>query len=568
VTTPLGLARHLRLSFPEFIDVSVVREGPGQLHAYCAVTPGVDQVPEERLQKWRRANLGLGVKLAIDQVTTIPAGLDDEEALLRRSKLPRVVVETGNVSTGGLRATLINLFPEEVVELRDGIVGKVRLVVRHDVPAERDEELRNAVRVLMPCDPMSIEIERQSTTTSPGTKESRATYERLAEDRDRLHELVAGALVAPEELPLPSLPDGSSTYASVHDGIETLLQRLALFDRVYVYMPFSIEDFPKWAGASLEEFLDVLPTGRVVPVFGQRSERYEPGLMSRILEAGGPRVVLQGEHTLRMARGLRNEHQLFGCMDSPEASEARRVLEASSEAGAKQFLGYLDALVAVASHFPSVAVRGESLATSVFPIASWINELFVAAGLPSRDLEMAGAIEHRAITESLGGVPMSKVGHYFDSGLRWAYGAEPGDNSVLRVPEPDIIGRICFPDMHGLTPKKFVEAFSGPKVAAMRELMTSRRVQTSDGSVDLVNAFNEEMKPYARRTEAGYYTVATLLTVVGAFTMGVPLAIAGLTLDLARRVVGRKAPSAFATFTSKMTATTREGALFARVKSG
>lgn len=567
MSTPLGLARQLRLSFPEFIDVSIVREGPGRLHAYCAVTPGLVHVPADRLRRWVDENRVMGVALQIEQVATIPAGLEDDEVLLRRTKVSRVIAETANVSSAGLRATLRGLFPDDVVELRDANTGRIDVIVRADLPVDREEELRTSVRVLMACDPLSIEIERQAAVASTGTKESSGTLARLAEDRERLHEAVADALAA-NELPLPSLPDGSSTYGSVHDGIETLLQRLALFDRVYVYMPFSIDDFPQWVGSTFNEFIDVLPTGRVVPVFGQRSERYEPGLISQILDAGAPRVVLQGEHALRMARNVYAEHPLIGHLASPEVLEARSILATSSEAGTQQFLGYLDALVEVARGFPSLAVRGESLATAVWPIASWLDGLHVAAGLPSRGLEMAGAIEHRAITESLGGVPMSKVGHYFDSGLRWVYGADPGDTALLRVPEPDIIGRICFPDMTGLTPKKFVDEFSGPRVIAMRELMASRRVQTADGSVDLVNAFNEELKLHARRTEVGYYALATLLTAVGAFTMGLPLAVAGLSLDLARRVVSRKAPNTFATLTSVMTATTREAALFARVKNG
>ncbi|MEZ4362193.1 MAG: hypothetical protein R3B48_18540, partial [Kofleriaceae bacterium] len=182
----------------------------------------------------------IGVALEIEQVATIPRGLEDDEALLRRTRVPRVVAETANVSVAGLGATLRSLFPGDVVELSDGNVGRVSVVVRADLPADREEELRNSVRVLMASDPLSIEIERQAATASTGTKESSTTLARLAEDRDRLHESVADALGA-GELPLPSLPAGSSTYASVHDGIETLLQRLALFDRVHVYMPFSIE---------------------------------------------------------------------------------------------------------------------------------------------------------------------------------------------------------------------------------------------------------------------------------------------------------------------------------------
>jgi hypothetical protein len=37
------------------------------------------------------------------------------------------------------------------------------------------------------------------------------------------------------------------------------------------------------------------------------------------------------------------------------------------------------------------------------------------------------------------------------------------------------------------------------------------------------------------------------MTVVGAFAIGVPIALATLTLELAHQVGGRKAPAAFAT---------------------
>ena len=158
---------------------------------------------------------------------------------------------------------------------------------------------------------------------------------------------------------------------------------------------------------------------------------------------------------------------------------------------------------------------------------------------------------------------MTQAGHYFDSCLRFAYGAEAGGNEVLRVPEPDMIGRICFPDMKGLTVREFAESFVGPRIDAMRELMASRRVQTADGSVDLVRQFNAELETYSRRATRQYFAVTSILTAVGAFAAGVPIALAYFSLELARRVTARKAPAAFATFASMMTATTREAALLA-----
>jgi hypothetical protein len=101
----------------------------------------------------------------------------------------------------------------------------------------------------------------------------------------------------------------------------------------------------------------------------------------------------------------------------------------------------------------------------------------------------------------------------------------------------------------------------------MRALLSSTRVQTASSEEDLVRKFNEELRQYSRRADAGYVAVCTLLTVVGAFTLGIPSALGALSLELARRILGRKAPGALATIASKMTGTTREAALLARVKA-
>ena len=52
-----------------------------------------------------------------------------------------------------------------------------------------------------------------------------------------------------------------------------------------------------------------------------------------------------------------------------------------------------------------------------------------------------------------------------------------------------------------------------------------------------------------------------------AFAYGVPTALGALSLQLARRVLDRKAPGALATVAAKMTGTTREAVLLARIKT-
>ena len=371
-----------------------------------------------------------------------------------------------------------------------------------------------------------------------------------------------------DSLPLPELPRGSSTYASVHDGVCTLRERLALFERVYVYVPFSIEMFREWAGCSFDEFLDVLPTGRVIPVFGQCLERYEPGLMSRTLEVA-PRAILYGEHVLRAIRTFRVEHPALALVGSESGSQLRVALLDITDPHVARYRAYLDALADIASRLPQIAITGQSFGIMLDPLARWLDETLAQFGLPSRDLEIMTALEHRAVTESLGGVPLSQAGHYLDGHLRFVYGAYPGESEPLRIPDPQMIGRICFPDITGTSLKEFAEQFQGTVVEAMRELMQSKRVQTADGSVDLVKQFNDELRVYARRVDGHYTTTATLLTVVGVVgILGAPAAIASLGLEFARRVLARKAPGALATFTSKLTGTTREAALLARIKKG
>jgi hypothetical protein len=163
-------------------------------------------------------------------------------------------------------------------------------------------------------------------------------------------------------------------------------------------------------------------------------------------------------------------------------------------------------------------------------------------------------------------VPTTSVGHYLDDALRFVYAAEGAASDVVRIPDPAMIGRICFPDTTGLTPREFAETFNGPAVDAMRALMSGRRVQTADGSADLVRTFNRELETYRRRVDNEYTAIGTLLTAVGAFALGVPTALAVFSLDLARRVLGRKAPGPMAAFSAKLTGTTREAALLARIQ--
>jgi hypothetical protein len=503
--------------------------------------------------------------MEIELVQIIPSGLKDEEYLLRQTSLPRIVAECANTSWGGFVDTMRNQFPSEVSNVLNDS-GHITVQLEHRVSSAREIDILNSARLLMACDTFSLRGARHAPAVV-GTREpeSVATYEQLAHDRAVLHDGLSEVLVS-DTFSLPALPSGASTHASDFDGVGNLMQRLALFDHVYVPMPFNASEFEGSVGATFLDFLDVLPTGRVIPVFTQRHARYEAGLTTRVLEAGAPRVMLQGEHTLRVARGFYMDHHAgLSEVGSERGTETRAILAEGPQDETTLYKSYLDALADIIGYLPAIAIRGEALIAALSPLAEWLDKLRGLCGQPSRDLELAIAIEHRAMTESMQGVPMVQSGSLFDSGLGFLYGVLPTEG-VLRVPEPDMIGRISFPDTKGLTLREFVDSFSGAKVTAMRELMLSKRVQTADGSVDLVRAFNAELRRYASRTEVGQEAVTDILSAVGAFVMGVPLALAGFALNLASRIMARRAPGALATITARMTGTTREAALFALVR--
>jgi hypothetical protein len=570
--TPLRLARDLRLAFPQFLDVRIVREKPYQLRAYCVSSPG-SPAPENEVHKWIQENHTAGTMFVAEQVAALPPELIDEEALLQRIQLKRVVVEEAIVTLAGVKRNLLIQFPEDVLDVTE-VAGGLEVHISSKTTAEREKVILDATRLFMSCDVASLTTTRQAPPgTSPrlsGQPESAAARSLLAEDRafleDHLQETMAGV----EPPFLAPLPSGSSTYASPHDGIHGLYQRIALFDNVFASVPFKREDFPSSIGTTFEDFLAALPTGRIIPVLRHTTDRYEPGLISKILDGGAPRVLFHGEATLRAIGVFSKEHPLLPLFLSDESTtrELRVALSNVTEPKVEAIRDYIEAVADVATRLGTAAMAGPALDLGWYPIAKWLDAtLAVKFGLPSRDLELGTAIDHRIMTEAIRGRPMSQMGHYLDGYLMFVYGAYPGDSDLLRVPDPEMIGRIAFPDTRGLTLREFSESFGGPAVSAMRALLSSTRVQTASSEEDLVRKFNEELRQYSRRADAGYVAICALLTVVGTFTLGIPCALGALSLELARRILGRKAPGALATIASKMTRTTREAALLARVKA-
>ena len=229
MSTPLRLARDLRLAFPQFRDVRIVREEPYQLRAYCVISPG-SPAPELEVHKWIQANHSMGTMFVAEQVPGLPPGLVDEEELLHRTNLKRVVVEEAIVTLEGVKRNLLIQFPEDVLDVTE-VAGGLAVHISSQTTVEREKVILDATRLFMSCDVASLTTTRQAPPEkSPrlsGQPESAAARALLAEDRafleDHLQEAMAG-IEPPFAAPLPS---GSSTYASPHDGIQSLHQRIA-----------------------------------------------------------------------------------------------------------------------------------------------------------------------------------------------------------------------------------------------------------------------------------------------------------------------------------------------------
>jgi len=574
VSSPLGIVRALQAEFSEFREVRIVREGAGSLRAYCVID-SKSPVAVSRIDEWVAANHVLGTHLEIEQVTTLPMNLTDEEELLRRTDLKRIEVENADVTTSGLARALQTHFPTEVVGVSDGNSGRVVIYLAEIVSPVREQEILAAARLLMACDVQTLVASRQ--VAGPrilGTKPLSESVEAMAHleaDRAMLEDYLPDTLEGESLKSLQGLPAGTSTYASPFDGVKSLHQRLALFDRVYFHVPFKVEEFPAWAGVAFDEVLAALPTGRVVPVLRHTPDRYEAGLISRILEGGAPRVIFHGEAMLRAVSTFVAENPLvskFHTGDN-EARELRLALRGAQDEALKIPFSYVEAMASIASALPRLALAGPSIGMAWHPLAQWLDT-FVAQrfGIPSRDLELGTAVDHRVATLSFEGAPMSQSGHYLDGYLAFVYGLHAGKCELLSVPDPTIIGRISMPNMAGVSLCEFAETFHGPAVDAMHALMTSPRVAAASSSDELLVEFEKELRQYSRRASDAYTAVCTLFTVVGLWgPIGIPAALIPLSLELARRVLGRRAPGALANIAAKITGTTREAALLARVRA-
>jgi hypothetical protein len=157
---------------------------------------------------------------------------------------------------------------------------EVYVVDEFDETTPRVEQIKTAARLLIGSDVNSLGLTKRPRTSHDaiwGDAESTDARRRLADDAELFLGGLATAIEGKVGNTIRPLPSGSATYASPHDGVSSLIQRVALFDRVYVQVPFTGDDFEAWAGSSLKEFLDALPTGRIIPVFAHNAERYEPG---------------------------------------------------------------------------------------------------------------------------------------------------------------------------------------------------------------------------------------------------------------------------------------------------
>ena len=514
-----------------------------------------------------------GVAVQVEEVESLPNDLEDEERLLKRTNLKRIVVENSSPTRLGMQRTLVASFPGEVAEVIDG-VGRIRIVVCGAVEVARAAEIEAAARLVSACDFNGIEIVRQSTQ-QPATLtrgHSASTVKKLAHDRAQLEDYLTDSLEGRKVQFEDELPTGSSAFASPLDGVDSLLQRLALFERVYLAVPLRLEDFAPQTGASIEDVLAALPTGRIVPVLHQSPDRYERGVIDRVLDSGAPRVLLRGELFLRTTSAFVDEHPMLSYFlsDGEAMRPTRQILRsaADSEPRLQPALGYVEALADVSSRIGMTALNEHSVALGLQPLAEWLDSnLGAKLGLPSRDLELGAAIELRTMARAVEATAMSAKGHYLDGYLQLLAGTSPGNSELLSIPDPTIIGRVCFPDLTGLTLKKFAEEFRGPSVAAMRALVASPRVQGATGTKDLVAAFNTELRTYSRRADGELVATAILLGVAGLVgSLGVPAFLAGLSIELSRRLLGRKTPRLFAAITSRMTGATREAALLARIE--
>ena len=570
---PLALERLLYREFPEMREIRVSREGLGLCVNYVMRDGCV--LDASQLKQWGAEHTAQGLPLMeCRAVLALPAGSDDTSRL-RKTRLTRDVVEDAQITMDGV-LDLLNIHFY-------GLVGpgneQATIHISDYAPPGTSDAVAAELAIIAPSEfvlqlrpaPAASIVAR----ARPWDGLSSRARHLAEEDHQLLTDHLQGVL---EGNPVPQfapLPPGAATIATGVDGLGELVPRLALFDTVLVEVPPDGLPFEETHGVPFAEFLEALPTGRLVPFLRHPLRTYDRAILDAIADAG-VRTVLPGEARLKQVAAVVSAYPYIGMIErhEDEAREVHARLRSGVEGdpNAELLRRYMDAVANVATRLRPIARGGESLAIALDPLGEFLaNAVGTVVGKPYDQVYFCSAISTHAKCSAFGARPMCAEGSTMDPYLALVFGLQAGGHDtetgvdLVDLVDPVFLGDILL-NTSQASLREFATAFGGQAIEDLRRLLRSPRLWSEPAPRDVIEAFNAE----ARRFETSHAPslVATLLGVAASSATLSPLVGVLTTLGLAaaRPVLEKLGPTLTAKAEALMTRSTVEGVLLAKVR--
>lgn len=483
--TPLGLRRHLLLIFPEVRAATVSFERGHTLEVrYLPTKEGLPN--HELLWKWLEANRTAGVGATLKRVESI-ATEDMPEALLSGGTMPLDVAEDAAINMNGMIEHMQRRWPQQFVRFDPGL-GVMNLVVAQGTSDEVTALMAREITLLLHGVRVNISVDTMHRVR-PHVRS--AAELRLLEDWDEMHSLshkaACGDYVPPQRAP--------GVFAFLPLETTPLFCHLAVAERVYVEMPRTMAEVRARHGVEWVDLLDTMSTNRIVPVFRQTSDRYEPGMLESALDAG--MCVLPGTSRLNELAAFAAENPGFAL--ASKLDERWRMLHALVRAHPKTQVvrPIFDAIAASAAGARYVARQRDLISRAWAPYVFAVEKA-LHPGEDRRELEVLSAVEVSLAARGCGVRPIVPDGDLIGQYVRWLHGVRPKATTTQEttfVEEPPVVASVIMSRIDGISLAQFARSFDGAAIQAMHKLIQSPQLVGQSVS-DVVATWGRELHAF------------------------------------------------------------------------
>lgn len=563
MTTLLGFRRILKLNFPEVREAAFVTESRTRATAYCEVDQTINP---EKIQGWIDANRPAGIRIDLCAVPALPA--EAQEALKRQlsTVIPVDVLEDASITTPGIMKLFEEYYHDLVVGLRTIVGGVVGIDCSRPLTEEEEQELRSVLTALLPVEVIFSTIStRKARKKSTWTEKVKNQIERDETMlRENLSQLVNSGRISKT---LPDRTLGTSTYLQIDGRTLDLRDPLALFDTVYFDLPQNPEFLGRYYGIELQEMIEALPTGRLIPILRHPPQRYHESMVEQLVEASPGSVMMFGELRLREIYALVSEHpilQMFS-QGSEELRKLHAVTRNSVDDRLKALGVYLDAAADTSSRLRTVARDKNSLfIQGWFPLVENLDKA-LSAKLPipnSRALELSSAMQTHFTCEGINATPMVIEGSVMLPYLQLV-GRKSTERGV-KIMEPTLLGEILL-GWASMSLSECAKTFDETTVKRMRAIVAELQNFPAAQRAESMKELNQHARRFSKID--GMSKVVSIVSFAASLLLtGAAGILATLALTAARPALEDNDPDAADTLDSLFSLTPKTAVMLAKVR--